>query len=295
MPFENFFRHVLPKNHDGSGTEAWRLEVGRTITNLFDGLTESPSEVKNHLDDVYLDLLPQSTRALQEWVDIFGLWPADRTDQQARDAISSAWSAVGGQGPDYLQSVLRDAGFDVYVHDYYDSVSTVWNVDINGVTYNYPITGEDITAANYPFIKNPLLTIEDGYTPTVYSYQCGVAGIQCGVAAVKCGATIQKNGYLLVNKIPIGSVSGAVYQCGMAGIQCGVPTVQCGVGAEPRFLYQEYQVPTNALLWNGMVYIGGQTYPEVATVEASRREEFEALILKYFPAEKWFGVLVEYI
>jgi len=55
-----------------------------------------------------------------------------------------------------------------------------------------------------------------------------------------------------------------------------------------------YTLPVDPALWPYFFYIGGETFPEVATVQNSRRGEFETLCLKICPAHVWLGMLINY-
>jgi hypothetical protein len=47
--------------------------------------------------------------------------------------------------------------------------------------------------------------------------------------------------------------------------------------------------------WPHFIYFAGETFPDVAEVDADRRAEFERLILKLCPNEKWIVTLVDYV
>ena len=57
---------------------------------------------------------------------------------------------------------------------------------------------------------------------------------------------------------------------------------------------KEYFLSGDAIEWRHMMYIGGATFPDVVTLPAARRKEFETLLLKIRPLNLWIGVLVHY-
>lgn len=119
MSFFRTFQHLLPTG------QAWRVVIDSTLRKFFMGLSEQPALTKAHIDDVYLDLFPETTRELNEWERQFGLSLTDMSTPAAvvagRLALAAEWRATGGQSPSYIQGVLRAAGFDVYVYDWWSS------------------------------------------------------------------------------------------------------------------------------------------------------------------------------
>ena len=74
------------------------------------------------------------------------------------------------------------------------------------------------------------------------------------------------------------------------------PEVICWLTAYSRTTEQtvEYSVSSDTDTWTHYIYIGGETFGSVATLDPKRRDEFEELILSLKPAQTWVGVLVEY-
>lgn len=54
-------------------------------------------------------------------------------------------------------------------------------------------------------------------------------------------------------------------------------------------------VPDDASKFPFFIYIGAATFPTHATVDATRRDELERLILKIRPAQQWVVMLVNYV
>ena len=111
---EKFFRIIkllVPKS------DAFQLFIQKKLTQFFEGLTVIPGDFRDYLHQVYLDIFPTTTRELTKWKEQFGIiyFPESESDQ--RNLIDSEWKAQGGQGKDYIQEQLQNAGFDVQVHE----------------------------------------------------------------------------------------------------------------------------------------------------------------------------------
>lgn len=97
---------------------------------------------------------------------------------------------------------------------------------------------------------------------------------------------------------------GGLVQCGEPLAQCGEPTAQCN-----RFLANDVgylvnlnltnvappPIPDDAAKWPYFLYWGGETFGDPAPIPASRRAEFEQLLLKICPAQQWLVTMVTYI
>lgn len=109
------FQHLLPD------AKAWRLTIDKTLRRFFVGLAPPFEDVKDFADDIYSDLSPETTRELVAWEAQYGLTPAlDAGDLERRQALAAAWRATGGQSPAYLQGVVQAAGFDLYIHEWWE-------------------------------------------------------------------------------------------------------------------------------------------------------------------------------
>lgn len=113
----NSLRHLLP------GGLAFQITVDKVMRKFFAGLGAFAADVITFIDDVWGDVWPASTRNLTEWESQFGLTAGALTDAQRRTRLAGAWQARGGQSPAYIQDTLRNAGFDVYVHEAYNTAN----------------------------------------------------------------------------------------------------------------------------------------------------------------------------
>ncbi len=264
------FQHVLPN------ARAWRLTIDKRLRQLFVGLGDASQDVRTFYDLVLDDLYPQTTRALSEWNAQFALPETGLNEQQQRDRLDAAWKALGGQDPSYIQETLRANGFDVYVHEWWEP-GTEMPVGVQGC----------VTP------RNPLLYIRRSTAPRVQLAACGYVTTTCGNVPAICGNGVEPVGYPLVNKIEV-SRKTYVASCGNLTAVCGNAVATCGNFNGYRLDMLDYIVPLDPATWPYFLYIGGETFPDLAQIPVDRKNEFEALCLKICPTQDWIGVLVQY-
>lgn len=239
MNFLELFKHLLPRSR------AWDITITKNLRLFFKSLADGLlTPIKEFLDNVFLDINPATTRELSAWEVQFGLRDIALTEQERRDRLAATWKALGGQDPRYIQDTLQDAGFDVYVHEWW-----------------VPGTEAPVNVMVAATARNPFNFLIDAGGFIIYLTECGEALAQCGETQMEAGNTNSPQGYPLVN-LPE-SVS--------------------------------YPIPVDPNTWCYFLYIGGETFPNVAQIDPKRREEFEALCLKICPAHLWLGILVEYV
>lgn len=231
VSFLRVFRHLLPD------ARAWRLAFDKTLKKFFDGLSESYAGARTFIDEVYLDRFAATTRELAESEFQVGLVTAAATEEARRLNLAAARRATGGQSPHYLQDILQAAGFDVYVHEWWEPPNEAPRV-----------------------VRNPRDYTED---PTFGSTQCGDTGAECGEPAAQCNRFLANEPRYLVN----------------SNLTREAPPL----------------IPEDADVWPYFVYVGAETFGDDATVDASRRQEFETLLLKLCPAHVWIVTLVDYV
>ncbi len=246
------FKHLLPTGR------AWRLTISKRLRQFFEGLAAFTSDVRSFIDDIYDDQNPQKTRRLKEYEDQFGLLPAGLTEQGRRDRLEGAWKLGGGQDPQHIEDALRSAGFDIYVHEWWDPIP--------GRPAGGSVGG-DVT----PLPRNPFDHLWDG-----------VAG--------------QPPGYPLVNKIQQAIVTGDLIGCGHNDLYCAgnIAFAASGSGSIVTYQFRQYLMRVDPQTFPYYVYVGASVFPNLATIPAARKDEFENLCLTLCPAEQWVGVLVNY-
>lgn len=157
--FFRLYKHLLPR------AKAWNLTANKSLRDFFKGLVTLGSDVEKYYDDILDDVDPQKTRQLTSWDEQFGLQTFNGTEQAQRDRLSGAWKALGGQDPTYIQNTLQQAGFDVYVHEWWvpGSESAV-NVKAPATARNpntYLGTGLGYTLVN-KILQSGLIKAQDG-------------------------------------------------------------------------------------------------------------------------------------
>lgn len=269
----SLIKRLLPRGR------AWALVVKKRLREFFEGLAAGAFDpVVSEFDDRFNDLDPQQTTQLSQWESQFGLPDVGLSEQGRRDRLEAAWSAVGGQSPRYVQDTLRAAGFDVYVHEW-------WVPSVE-----YP-AGGSVNGLPVPVARDPFLYLWDGVAPRDF-VGCGHDLAYCG--GDSCFSNSQTGappGYLLVNKLH--SETSGVQGCGHDLMECGGDDASSGV----TVIIEDtggYVIPSDPTKYPYFLYIGGQTFPDQATVPLARRDEFEDLCLKICPAQLWLGILVDY-
>lgn len=272
MLFFRIIKHLLPN------ALAWRLTIVNQLREFFEGLSELGQSVKDFADGVYNDIFPQTTRELSAWEIQFGLPQTLSDDQERRARLDGAWKAQGGQSPSYIQNTLRNAGFDVYVHEW-------WKLPQEPVQPQIP--------------RNPLLVLQSTGTAVILA-QDGFESSQDGNSEMQDGFLSSGVGYPLVNK-PLLDVFKDIAQDGIEGMQDGNDFAQDGLKA--IVAGEEYLIPNNPVYWPYFIYIAGLNFndnypgiptPDVALVPLERKNEFETLLLKICPTQNWIGVIVNY-
>lgn len=271
MMFLRVFKHLLPN------ARAWRLTVDKRLRQFFAGLSGVGDDVKTFFDGVWLDIFPETTRELDSWEQQFGLRDTGLTEQQRRDRLDATWKALGGQDPKYIQDTLRANGFDVYVHEWWEPG-----------TEPAPGVKQCVTP------RNPLMYLRREFTGVTLLVECGEPFALCGEPFAEAGNTLQPRGYPLVNKV-FETTPDILPLCGEELAAAGEPEALCGNYFEFRETLKNYIVPRDPAKWPYFLYIGGETFGDIAQVDPKRKDEFEALCLKICPAQQWLGILVEYV
>ena len=168
MIFFRQFQHLLPNGR------AWSLTIDKALRRFMVGLSDVSRQSRDFVDRVYLDLFPNTTRALESWERQFNLPDSGLTEQQRRTRLTATWRALGGQSAQYIQGILRDSGFDVYVHEWFNDDGTV---------------------------RNPALYLNSDGDSIRYTAELGEAAAEMGEPGIELGERRTPVGYLLVNRI----------------------------------------------------------------------------------------------
>lgn len=271
MTFLNVFKHLLPN------ARAWRITVDKQLRQFFDGLSASGDDIKLFFDEILFDILPARTRELDAWEDQFGLRRTGAlSEAERRLRLDAAWKSIGGQDPRYIQDTLQANGFNVFIHEWWEPGTE-------------PAPG--VKACTTP--RNPLLVLRNTSGSITYVAECGELLAQCGEVTAEAGNTLDPQGYPLVNKVVM--TTPAIIGCGELLAEAGETVIECGNFSEFVEIPLEYTIPTDPLKWPYFLYIGGETFGDLAQVDPARKDEFEELCLKICPTQQWLGILVEYV
>jgi len=213
--FLRIYRHLLPK------ARAWLLFPGKTITQFFVGLTGLPADIRVFFDSIWDDISPQTTRELEAWERQFNLTdPGTLTEAQRRDRLAGAWQAMGGQSPRYIQDTLQDAGFPVYVHEWWEP-------------------GPPTVPVTPPVVRDPRVYLRGSSLPANFLTGLGETLAQLGEPVMLLGNTNEPQGYPLVNKI-FSTRKNYLVELGEPGMQLGEPAAMLGNFDGFDFIQKEY-------------------------------------------------------
>lgn len=265
MDFLKIYKHLLPRGL------AWSLtSVGKSLRKLFEGL--SFSFVRLYFDQIWLNIFPSTTEDVEGWNSNFGLPDFSLNEEESRVRLAARWQAQGGQNPRYIQDVLQGAGFNVFVHEWWE-----------------PGSEADVGVSGCAVPRNPVELLKSSFELIV---GCGSPVAYCGSSQAFCGATISPEGYILSNKDVTYKKDWFSF-AGNVSSYCGSGTDDfCGFTALESG--GETNLTLNSSKWPFFLYIGGETFPELAEVDINRRAEFEELVLKIRPLQQWLGMLVVY-
>ena len=265
--FLGVFKHLLPR------ARAWRITLDKTLRQFFLGLAGPCADIRAAAEQAFDNIFPgrMESEVIPDWEEQFAL-TADTglTDAERRERLDARWKATGSLSPRHFEDVLRNSGFDVYVHEWWapgtenPNGCTVPRDPNQYLNPTYSVTG-----------------IEDG----------GVNAEDGGVNA-EDGAV--GKGYLLTN-VQASSAAAYLARCGQTNMRSGDPTARCNYFEDVIRTIEIPALPTDSTKYPYFVYVGGETFPDQASVPVARRAEFENLLLKYAPAHIWVGVLVTYV
>lgn len=255
----DIFKHLLPTGR------AWRITTEKQLRQFFDGLTGLPDDVRNYFAGLFLDIFPTTTTALERWLDEFNL-VSSGNDAVDRQNLAGAWILNEYQSPAQIQETLQAAGFDVYVHEWWALPRTTPPVPINPNGFIGRFEVGAISLAGEPFME------------------CGEPSAQCGalgLVQIPTEITGLDNTNMFLDD-PAALLDNFILPDGYALVNKTDEDIQ-------------YNPPGDAQFWPFFLYIGGQIFPNNATIPLARKNEFETLLLRISPTQQWLGVLVDYV
>ena len=174
---------MLPKSR------AFSIDVsGKKLSQFFEGIASLPKVVHDHVSEIFLDLIPSSTTKVTDWSQHFG-YPRS----VSVSTLEMEWSDGGGQSPEAIQNKLQAAGFNVFVHEF-------WEPGVSPISVRNPIPYIDvqytIDATHFQSGEN-LLVNKQQIALKNFAVQCDEEDIQCDDADVQCD---EWNGLFLINR-----------------------------------------------------------------------------------------------
>ena len=270
MNFLTLIQNLLPK------ALALNTTATKPLRQFFEGLANGLGpDLKEFYDKIWLDIFPETTRELESWESQFGINNTGLTEQERRDRLNGLWKATGGQSAAYIQQVLQNNGFNVFTHEWWEPGTE-------------PLVNDPSPAVP----RNPLLFLRDT-SFIFYLTECGEPLAECGEPIMEAGEQLGAQGYALVNKITITTLNYLVL-CGEPLAECGEAFAECGQFDGTSDVLRPYTIPDDSTTWPYFLYIGGQTFGTLASIDSKRRDEFEALALQISPTHLWLGILVNY-
>lgn len=104
-------KKLLPKS------KLWKLLDTKYLSDFFKALTSLFDDVRKYIDNIYLDLFPNTTRSLELWEEQYAITNPAFDEETRRNTIAMKWKDKGGQSASYIEKILRENGFDVYVYE----------------------------------------------------------------------------------------------------------------------------------------------------------------------------------
>ena len=164
---------------------------------------------------------------------------------------------------------------------------------------SFSVASEDISPQDIFFKSDGTKMYMVGVdTDNIYQYVLLTSWVLTGMSyqttLAQDGAAVQPRGYPLVNKILV--LDPDFISDGAVDMQDGDEDAQDGglQTTESTYKLKQYVIPTDSSNYPYFLYIGGQTFPNHAVVDSSRKNEFETLCLKICPCQQWLGILVTF-
>ena len=252
----DWFKSLLPNGL------AYRLPFGSNHRGLFQGIGTTADDAETDSSNILFDIFPANTRALEEWEAQFGLPSTTASEAERRQRLTAEWRALGGQSPGYTQDVLQAAGFDVFVHEW-------WEIQAGPLEFEL---GLDATPCVGTACTGRVSELGDGFS--------------------ELGGTVEN---VRVQRDPRLFVGGWLNELG-DGMELGDGAEMGHQGYLLRNVLTEDPsvIPSDTDKHQFFWYIGGETFPDTVSIPLERREEFLNTIQKIRPRHTWIVLLVNF-
>ena len=280
----NTFKHLATRS------QAWRL-VASPFKQYIKGFSYFPADIRDFIDNVWLDIFPNTTRQLSKWEQQFNLTQAgivgDRTNN-----LDGRWKGQGGQGFDYLQDLIHSHGYEnVFLHQWWIGVDAYRTYCLSPDSD----CGSETAECGVLLVDGAITVINPNEVlDSIYQIYCLAPDSDCGSDEAVCGDLIYDT-KLLVNKGPELASFGYEIYCQAPDSDCGATEAECGIILGLSFIPVPYTIPQNEDDWHYMIYVGAGTFGDIANVPAELQNEFERLLLRIMPYQQWMGLLINYV
>jgi hypothetical protein len=248
----------------------WEPESETDYDNLLNGIAENSDIVKDDLMDLKCLRDPLCTPMLEDLELEYGVIPVvGATDAEQRERLKITMFSRS-ELPTYesLENILRDYGFDVYVH------------------------------ANSPAV-DPALFLTQSFQMVCGDLLPGGNDAQCGEPEALCAIL---GGEILVNGEIFIQAPNYIVLCEEAEALCGEPFAIAGNFDSISLGPIIYDIPPDGY-WSMVFFVGGPatrditgalTEIESASIPNERKAEFKRIILQYKVMASWAGLIVSY-
>ena len=277
MIFENLIEKLLPTGR------AWLQRPVKIMGAILGGIADEMETVRASSLKLKDSIFPQlmDVEFIPDWENRFKLpFSAVMSEQERRDRLDSQWQQ-GGQSLEFIQSVLQEAGFDVYLKESAILADTLRLGDGetlgDSILEGNVVPGQIVTQCTSDDPNPSAFTLGDftldssTYLGTIEVDPCkelGGTGFSLGTRDIILGddITLETNqAKFIVNHID-DSLD---------------PSETCPV-IEQRCIF--------------IFYIQGPgAFGDAASVPASRYAEFRELVLKHKPARTWAAAFIKLV
>lgn len=243
----------------------WTIAEGKDFDKLLDGISENSELIR-----LFLDLLadirnPFKTPILNDLEREFGILPDERIDEETRrkNLATNIFSKNGTGSDDNMEKSLRDAGFDVFVHENSPAIDPAIFLD---QIFQMVAGGDKAFAGN-----------ADAF-------------------ASRLGGELVVNGDMFIQTEIYTMIAGGDFA--FAGNQ----DAMLGRFDEYNIDKIEFDIPTDPKKWPFIFFVGGVATRDPITdalteilsaeVESERRSELLRIILKFKPLHSWAGLVI---
>ena len=246
---------LLPKGR------AFRLPFENDLYKFHQAQAKEPERICDFYVDVRDSGLPPNipSDALDDWETFLGLLAnSNLTDAERNERALGKLTAVGGQGPDYIQDQLQAAGFPVFVYENNPTAGARTYITLSndtGIESNDFLSGDFTDRLNPNAVPGDLLA-----NPPIWENEKDYIGCQSN------DINIESNDFL------------------------------SGEFTETLLIEFEYQISADSATFIFYWFIAGPGgIFDTIDLPADRQNDFESLVYQLKPAHTWVIANVNYV